>query len=128
MPDELPTPAPALSAPDKLEAPLTLLDDAPDADAPIDSLGQALLRIMDTDPESNIVFGNIPKGEAEDFAAQVAVAEAFASPVMLRYVNLTNMAKRAERASLLDKILQTLRAIGKAQAEPRMGLFSRFRG
>ncbi|MFA5862900.1 MAG: hypothetical protein WDA16_14505 [Candidatus Thermoplasmatota archaeon] len=116
------------ASPVNLDNPLALPDNESDQDAAIDSLGQALLRIMDTDPESNIVFGNIPKGEAEDFAAQVAVAEAFASPVMLRYVNLTNMAKRAERGSLLDKILQTLRAIGKSQTESRPGLFSKFRG
>lgn len=124
----MPTETEATAPPANLDTPLQLPDDEPDPDAAIDSLGQALLRIMDTDPESNIVFGNIPKGEAEDFAAQVAVAEAFASPVMLRYVNLTNMAKRAERGSLLDKILQTLRAIGKSQTEARGGLFSRLRG
>ena len=108
-----------------LESPLALPEqEPPEAE---DAIAAALVRIMDTDPESNIVFGNIPKGEAEDFAAAVAVAEHFGSVPMLRYVNLTNMAKRAEKAALLDKILGTLKAIGKSSAEPRAGFFSRFR-
>lgn len=102
----------------------TLDDDAPVAE---DAIGAALLRIMDTDPESNIVFGNIPRGEAEEFAAAVTYAEFSGSPVILRYENMKNMAKRAEAGTLLDRILATLKAIGKAPAEPKPSFFSRLR-
>ncbi|MFA5861301.1 MAG: hypothetical protein WDA16_06355 [Candidatus Thermoplasmatota archaeon] len=93
-----------------------------------DTLGRVLLRVMDTDPESNIVFGNIPRGEAEDFAAAVTYAEFSGSPVILRYENMKNMAKRAEAGSLLDKILQTVKAIGKSPNESKPGFFNKFRG
>ena len=56
----------------------------------------ALLRVTQTDPESNIVFTNIPRGEAEDFAAVVTFAEFSGSPVILRHEDLKNMAKPAE--------------------------------
>ncbi|MFA5862723.1 MAG: hypothetical protein WDA16_13615, partial [Candidatus Thermoplasmatota archaeon] len=84
------------TSPDSLDKPLDL---SPPQDAippPEDALATVLLRIMDTDPESNIVFGNIPRGEAEEFAAAVTYAEFSGSPVILRYENLKNMAKRAE--------------------------------
>ena len=110
---------------ENLESPLALPEqEPPEAE---DAIAAALVRIMDTDPESNIVFGNIPKGEAEDFAAAVAVAEHFGSVPMLRYVNLTNMAKRAERGALVDKILGTIKAIGKS-TDSRPGFFGRLRG
>ena len=101
----------------------------PDLESPPedDALARVLLRVMDTDPESNIVFGNIPRGEAEDFAAAVTYAEFSGSPVILRFENMKNMAKRAENARLLDKILGTIKAIGKAVSEPKSGILSRFR-
>lgn len=89
-----------------------------------DAMAQVLLRIMETDPETNIVLGRIPKGEAEDFAAAVTYAEFSGSPVILRYENMKNMAKRAEGGSLLDKILGTVKAIGK-NPEQRGGIFGR---
>lgn len=92
-----------------------------------DPLGRVLLRVMETDPESNIVFGNIPRGEAEEFAAAVTYAEFSGSPVILRYENMKNMAKRAEAGSLLEKILATVKAIGKSVGEPRSGFFSKFK-
>lgn len=92
-----------------------------------DAMAQVLLRIMGTDPETNIVLGRIPKGEAEDFAAAVTYAEFSGSPVILRYENMKNMAKRAEGGSLLDKILGTVKAIGK-NPEPRGGIFRRIGG
>lgn len=90
-------------------------------------LARVLMRLMDTDPESNVVFGNIPPGEAEDYAAAVAFAEFTGSPVMLRYENLRNMAKRAEKGALLDKILKAVTAIGKAPSEPKAGFFNRLK-
>ena len=110
-----------------LEAPIDLptLDD--EAPPPEDAIGAALLRVMDTDPESNIVFGNIPRGEAEDFAAAVTYAEFSGSPVILRYENMKNMAKRAEAGTLLDRILATIKAIGKQPTEAKPGFFSRIR-
>lgn len=92
-----------------------------------DAMAQVLLRVMETDPESNIVFGRIPRGEAEDFAAAVTYAEFSGSPVILRYENMKNMAKRAEAGGLLDKILGTVKAIGKSP-DQRAGFFSRFGG
>lgn len=116
--------------------PMTHLDE--DLDAPIDlptlddelppsedAIGAALLRVMETDPESNVVFGDIPRGEAEDFAAAVTYAEFSGSPVILRYENMKNMAKRAEGGSLLDRILATLKAIGKQPSDPKPGFFNR---
>lgn len=111
---------------DELEEPL---QETPDEDAePDDALARVLLRVMNTDPESNIVFGNIPRGEAEDFAAAVTYAEFSGSPVILRYENMKNMAKRAEAGSLLDKILSTVKAIGKAVTESKSGFLSSLRG
>lgn len=115
-------------APDRLESALHLPDAAPAAEQPQEAFSRVLLRVMETDPESNIVFGNIPRGEAEDFAAAVTYAEFSGSPVILRYENMKNMAKRAESGSLLDKILGTVKAIGKSSGENRAGFFSRFRG
>lgn len=96
-------------------------------DERLDGLSRVLMRLMETDPESNVVFGNTPPGEAEDWAAQVAYAEAIGSPVMLRYVNLANMGKRAEKAGLLKSILEAVKAIGKG-APDKPGIFQRFRG
>lgn len=92
-----------------------------------DALARVLLRLMQTDPESNVVFGNIPRGEAEDYAAAVTYAEFSGSPIILRYENMKNMAKRAEGGSLLDKMLGTVKAIGKAVSESKLGFFQRFR-
>lgn len=102
--------------------------DAPDVppDVP-EAYATVLLRVMETDPESNIVFGNIPRGEAEDFAAAVTYAEFSGSPVILRYENMKNMAKRAEAGSLLDKILSTLKTIGKSGDPARSNILSRFK-
>lgn len=108
-----------------LEADLVIPEDIPPE--PVDAFASVLLRIMDTDPESNIVFGNIPRGEAEEFAAAVTYAEFSGSPVILRYENMKNMAKRAEAAGLLEKILGTVKAVGKAD-QPRAGFFGRFSG
>src|SRR5581483_5462133 len=93
-----------------------------------DALARVLLRLMNTDPESNVVFGNIPRGEAEDYAAAVTYAEFSGSPVILRYENMKNMAKRAEGERLLDKILGTVKAIGKSFTENKPGFFGRMRG
>jgi hypothetical protein len=117
-----------MSEPDDLQRPLELPEDSDDMPPPDDALAAVLLRVMDTDPESNIVFGSIPRGEAEDFAAAVTYAEFSGSPVILRYENMKNMAKRAEGGALLDKILGTVKAIGKAVSEPKAGFFNRFRG
>lgn len=111
--------------PNELETPLDLpADPAPE---PADAFAAVLLRVMDTDPESNVVFGNIPRGEAEEYAAAVTFAEFSGSPVILRYENMKNMAKRAEAGGLLDKILGTVKAVGKAD-QPRAGFFGRFGG
>lgn len=93
----------------------------------VDAMAQVLLRIMETDPETNIVMGRIPKGEAEDFAAAVTYAEFSGSPVILRYENMKNMAKRAEGGSLLDKILGTVKAIGR-NPDQRGGIFAKLGG
>lgn len=111
-----------MSQPD-LEAPIPSAADEPQSEP--DAIGAALLRIMETDPESNIVFGNIPRGEAEDFAAAVTYAEFSGSPVILRFENMKNMAKRAEAGGLLDKILGTLKAIAR-QKDVKPGIFSQF--
>lgn len=109
-----------------IDAPL----DLPETEAILppedDPLARVLLRVMDTDPESNVVFGNIPRGEAEEYAAAVTYAEFSGSPVILRYENMKNMAKRAEGEHLLDKILGTIKAIGKSASEPKTGFFNRF--
>jgi hypothetical protein len=112
----------ALEVPIELEPPTT---EAPTDD---DALARVLLRIMETDPESNVVFGNIPRGESEEYAAAVTFAEFSGSPVILRYENMKNMAKRAEAGSLLDKILNTIKVIGKTVGEAKPGLLQRFRG
>ena len=103
--------------------------DEPTTNAPNDddALARVLLRIMETDPESNVVFGNIPRGESEEYAAAVTFAEFSGSPVILRYENMKNMAKRAEAGSLLDKILNTIKVIGKSVGEAKPGLLQRFR-
>ncbi len=111
--------------PDELEQALDLHEEVPPE--PADAFASVLLRIMETDPESNLVFGNIPRGEAEDFAAAVTYAEFSGSPVILRYENMKNMAKRAEAGNLLEKILGTVKIVGKA-SEAKPGFFSRFRG
>ena len=108
-----------------LEQALLLTEELPPE--PADAFATVLLRVMETDPESNIVFGNIPRGEAEDFAAAVTYAEFSGSPVILRYENMKNMAKRAEAGGLLEKILATVKAVGKS-SEARPGFFSRFGG
>lgn len=100
----------------------------PDPEAPQAGLEQVLLRVMRTDPDSNMVFGNLPNGEAEDRAASLTYAIHSGSPVIIDFVNLANMAKRAERGHLLEKILGTLKAIGKNRGEARPGMFDRFRG
>ena len=111
----------------QLEQPIQL-PDAQDALPPHDdALARVLLRVMRTDPETNVVMGNVPRGEAEDYAAAVTYAEFSGSPVILRYENMKNMAKRAEGGRLLDKILGTVKAIGKAVSEPKAGFFGRFR-
>lgn len=89
---------------------------------------RVLLRIMRTDPDTNLVFGNVPKGDAEDRAAALAYALHTGSTVILDYENFLNMAKRAESGGLLEKILGTLKAIGKAQGGEKPGFFSRMRG
>jgi len=86
---------------------------------------RVLLRIMRTDPDTNLVFGNVPKGDAEDRAAALAYALHTGSTVILDYENFLNMAKRAESGGLLEKILGTLRAIGKSQGSEKAGFFSR---
>lgn len=88
---------------------------------------RVLLRIMQTDPDTNLVFGNVPKGDAEDRAAALAYALHTGSTVILDYENFLNMAKRAEGGGLLEKILGTLKAIGKAQGGEKPGFFSRIR-
>jgi hypothetical protein len=113
-------------------------DEQPDFDKPLslppseddlppheDALARVLLRVMATDPETNLVMGNVPRGEAEDYAAAVTFAEFSGSPVILRYENMKNMAKRAEGGKLLDKVLGTIKAIGKAVSEPKTGFFNR---
>jgi hypothetical protein len=110
---------------DELETPIELPETEggePEADA----IGAALLRVMETDPDSNIVFGSIPRGEAEDFAAAVTYAEFSGSPVILRYENMKNMAKRAEAGALLDKVLGALKAIGRSSSDQKPGFFARF--
>ncbi len=82
-----------------------------------------LLRVMQTDPGSNSVYGNILRGEAKDFTAAVIYAEFSGSPVILRYGNMKNMAKRAKAGALLEKILGTLKAIGKSR-DPARGAYS----
>lgn len=89
---------------------------------------RVLLRIMQTDPDTNLVFGNVPKGEAEDRAAALAYALHTGSTVILDYENFLNMAKRAESGGLLERVLGTLKAIGRAQTGEKAGFFSRFRG
>lgn len=90
-----------------------------------DGLPDVLMKIMQTDPDTNVVMGNIPPGEAEEYAAMVTFAEAIGSPVMLRYANLCMMAKRAEKGNLLNRILDAVKALGGG-AE-RGGIFSRFK-
>lgn len=89
---------------------------------------RVLLRIMQTDPDTNLVFGNVPKGDAEDRAAALAYALHTGSTVILDYENFLNMAKRAESGGLLERILGTLKAIGKASSGEKAGFFSRLRG
>ena len=91
-----------------------------------EGLPDVLLKIMRTDPDTNVVMGNIPPGEAEEYAAMVTFAEAIGSPVMLRYANLCMMAKRAEKGNLLNRILDAVKAIGSGGTESG-GIFSRFR-
>lgn len=88
---------------------------------------RVLLRIMQTDPDTNLVFGNVPKGDAEDRAAALAYALHTGSTVILDYENFLNMAKRAESGGLLEKILGTLKSIGKAQGGGKRGFFDRMR-
>lgn len=111
---------------DELENDIRLPDVSDDPGDP--GFERVLLRIMQTDPDSNLVFGNIPKGEAEDRAAALAYALHTGSTVILDYENFLNMAKRAESGGLLEKILGTLKAIGKATGGDRQGFFSRLRG
>lgn len=89
---------------------------------------RVLLRIMQTDPDTNLVLGNVPKGEAEDRAAALAYALHTGSTVILDYENFLNMAKRAESGGLLERILSTLKAIGKAQGGEKRGFFERISG
>lgn len=112
--------------PENLEMDIQLPDVSSDAGEP--GFERVLLRIMQTDPDSNLVFGNVPKGEAEDRAAALAYALHTGSTVILDYENFLNMAKRAEGGGLLEKILGTLKAIGKAQGGEKSGFFSRIRG
>ena len=121
-----PTPLPhARATPAELEQELQLGEELPPE--PVDAFAAVLLRIMQTDPESNLVFSSLPRGEAEDFAAAITYAEFSGSPVILRYENMKNMAKRAESGHLLEKVLSTVKAVGKSD-QPRAGFFTRFRG
>ena len=92
----------------------------------IDGVCRVLLRLIETDPESNVVFGNIPPGEAEDYAAAVVFAKHTHSPVILDYVNTVNMAKRAEGAKLFTRVLDALKSIGRA-GDDGNGFWSKFR-
>ncbi len=94
----------------------------------IDGLSQVLLRIAKTDPDTNVVMGNIPAGEAEDYACMVAFAEATHSPIMLRVANLTMMGKRGERGHLLGKLLEAVKAIGKGLGDAPRGFLGRMKG
>jgi hypothetical protein len=119
------TPTPT-DADQRLTKPLELPPSQENLPAHEDALARVILRVMQTDPETNLLMSNVPRGEAEDYAADATYAEFSGSPVMLRFANMRNMAKRAEGGHFLDKILGTIKAIGKAVSEPKPGFFNRF--
>lgn len=97
-----------------------------DIDPHDDALFAALIRVMASDERANMLFGNIHRGEAEDHAANIAAAKYSLSPVLWEYENMVLMARRAEGADFLHRILDAIKAIGRKD-DPKPGVMSRIK-